>query len=48
MREIRGRLMAEEAIQRRGRLSRLLGRILQRHGVAPDALRHPPLRCARA
>jgi hypothetical protein len=48
MREVRGRLMAEEAIQRRSRLSRRLGRILQRHGVAPVALRHLPLRCAHA
>ncbi|MCG7362550.1 CsbD family protein [Roseomonas sp. ACRSG] len=34
-----GRLLADEVIIRRGRRDRLLGRILQRHGMALDALR---------
>lgn len=44
MREVWGRLLADEAIVRRGRWDRLSGRILQRHGVALDALR-PSIRC---
>jgi uncharacterized protein YjbJ (UPF0337 family) len=44
MREVWGRLLADEAIIREGRRDRLLGRILQRHGVALDALR-PSIRC---
>jgi uncharacterized protein YjbJ (UPF0337 family) len=44
MREVRGRLLADEAVIRRGRRDRLLGRILRRHGLALEALR-PSIRC---
>lgn len=45
MREGWGRLLADEAAIQTGQRERLLGRVLQRHGVALDTPRRMFLRC---
>jgi uncharacterized protein YjbJ (UPF0337 family) len=45
VREGWGRFLADEAIIRRGQRDRLLGRILQRHGVVLHAPCHSSIRC---